>query len=204
MSKHFIIGVAGGSGSGKTTVVANLIKVLKDKSVVCISHDNYYRSQDSLPMSERVKTNYDHPNALETSLLISQLKQLVTGQAVDKPIYDFALHTRSKNTEKSHPAKVIIVEGILIFESPELRNLFDLKVFVDTDADVRVLRRIERDIKERARTLEFVIDQYLKFTKPMHDQFVEPSKRYADIIVPEGGHNTAALDLLLARVKELI
>lgn len=203
MSKPFLIGVAGGSGSGKTTVVANLLKVLKNRSVLCISHDDYYRNQDQLPMSQRERTNYDHPDALETSLLIEHLELLSAGKSVKKPTYDFANHTRSKKTEKIVPAKVIIVEGILLFENKGLRNKFDLKVFVDTDADIRVLRRIKRDIKERGRTFDFVVDQYLDYTRPMHLEFVEPSKRYADIIVPEGGLNNVALDLLLARVKEL-
>lgn len=203
MSKPFFIGVAGGSGSGKTTVVANLIKVLKNHSVLCISHDDYYRNQDHLPMSERERTNYDHPDSLETDLLVRHLKELAKNHSVQKPTYDFSHHTRSKVTENIDPAKVVIVEGILLFENKELRDMLDLKVFVDTDPDIRVLRRIERDIKERGRTFEFTVDQYKKFTRPMHLEFVEPSKRYADIIVPEGGHNNVALDLLLARVKEL-
>lgn len=203
-SKPFIIGVAGGSGSGKTTVVENLLKVLRKESkqpVVCISHDDFYRNQDHLPMSERVKTNYDHPSALETDLLIKLLKDLIGGQTIEKPTYDFVTHTRFPKTERIKPAKVIVVEGILLFENKDLRDMFDLKVFVDTDADLRVLRKVERDIKKRGRTFEFVIDQYLKFTRPMHLEFVEPNKRYADIIIPEGGHNTVALDLLLAKVK---
>lgn len=203
MSKPFLIGVAGGSGSGKTTVVANLLKVLKKRSVLCISHDDYYQDQTHLPMAVRHQTNYDHPESLETSLLVQHLKQLSAGRSVAKPTYDFAQHTRSSTTQTLKPAKVIIVEGILLFENADLRKLFDLKVFVDTDADIRVLRRIERDIQERGRTFEFVVDQYQKFTRPMHLEFVEPSKRYADIIVPEGGFNNVALDLLLARVKEL-
>lgn len=203
MSKPFFIGVAGGSGSGKTTVVANLTRVLKNHSVLCISHDDYYKNQDHLPMSQREQTNYDHPDSLETDLLVKHLKELANNQVVDKPTYDFTNHTRSKKTEKIEPTKVIIVEGILIFENKELREMLDLKVFVDTDADIRVLRRIKRDMEERGRTFEFTVDQYQKFTRPMHLEFVEPSKRYADIIVPEGGHNNVALDLLLARVKEL-
>ncbi len=203
MSKPFFIGVAGGSGSGKTTVVANLTKVLKNRSVLCISHDDYYRNQDHLPMSQREATNYDHPASLETDLLVKHLAQIAQGQIVDKPTYDFSNHTRSKITEKIMPAKVVIVEGILIFEHKELREMLDLKVFVDTDADIRVLRRIKRDIEERGRTFDFTVNQYQKFTRPMHLEFVEPSKRYADIIVPEGGNNNVALDLLLARVKEL-
>lgn len=203
MSKPFFIGVAGGSGSGKTTVVANLTKVLKNHSVLCISHDDYYRDQDHLPMSKREQTNYDHPDSLETDLLVKHLQMLAQNQSVEKPTYDFAHHTRSKITEKIVPAKVVIVEGILLFENKELREMLDLKVFVDTDSDIRVLRRIKRDIEERGRTFDFTVEQYQKFTRPMHLEFVEPSKRYADIIVPEGGQNNVALDLLLARVKEL-
>jgi len=202
--KPYIIGVAGGSGSGKTTVVDNLIKVLGKESVTFISHDDYYKSQDHLPMQERIKTNYDHPKALETDLLISQLGKLISGQEVDQPTYDFVAHTRSDKTEKLKPTPVIIVEGILVFESKNLRDLFDLKVFVDTEDDIRIIRRIRRDIEERGRSFDYVIDQYLKFTKPMHNEFVEPNKRYADIIIPEGGENTVALDLLLTKVKTII
>ncbi|MDH5532994.1 MAG: uridine kinase [Candidatus Pacebacteria bacterium] len=202
--KPFIIGVAGGSGSGKTTIVENLIKVLGDESVTCISHDDYYRNQDHLPMKERVKTNYDHPDSLETDLLITKLKGLTAGKAVKQPIYDFVNHTRSKQTTVLQPNKVIIIEGILIFEPKRLRDLMDLKVFVDTEDDIRIIRRIKRDIEERGRTLDFVVDQYLKFTKPMHEEFVEPNKRYADIIIPEGGRNNVALDLLLTKVNTLL
>jgi len=204
MSKPFIIGVAGGSGSGKTTVVENLIKVLGKKSVTFISHDDYYKSQNHLSMIERVKTNYDHPQSLETNLLISQLIELVAGNAVKKPTYDFVKHTRSEKTVTLKPNPVIIVEGILVFESKKLRDLFDLKVFVDTEADIRIIRRIKRDIEERGRTFEYVVDQYLKYTKPMHNEFIEPNKRYADIIIPEGGKNTVALDLLLTKMKTII
>lgn len=202
--KPFIIGVAGGSGSGKTTVVENLIKVLGKKSVTFISHDDYYKNQDHLPIEERIKTNYDHPKALETDLLISQLGELIAGKEVQQPTYDFVNHTRSLKTVLLKPNPVIILEGILIFESKKLRNLFDLKVFVDTEDDIRVIRRIKRDIEERGRTFEYVVDQYLKFTKPMHNEFVEPNKRYADIIIPEGGENRVALDLLLTKVKTII
>jgi len=200
----FIIGVAGGSGSGKTTIVENLIKVLGDESVTCISHDDYYRNQDHLPMNERIKTNYDHPDSLETDLLVTNLENLIAGKDIEKPIYDFVNHTRSKQTTSLKPNKVIIIEGILIFESKKLRNLFNLKVFVDTEDDIRIIRRIDRDIEERGRTFDFVVEQYLNFTKPMHDEFVQPNKRYADIIIPEGGRNNVALDLLLTKVKTLL
>lgn len=200
----FLIGVAGGSGSGKTTIVQNLVETLQGLSVTCISHDNYYRDQSHLAMSDRRKTNYDHPKALETELLVSQLTQLKAGIPVSQPVYDFVNHTRSSKTEEIQPTKVIIVEGILLFESAELRNLFNLKVFVDTDADIRIVRRIQRDITERGRTFEFVVEQYLQTTRPMHLEFVEPSKRYADVIIPEGGFNNVALDLLLTKVHHLL
>lgn len=206
LSQHaapFVIGVAGGSGSGKSTVVANLVSVLQPNSVVCLAHDDYYRNQDDLPMATRMATNYDHPSSLETDLLVKHLKQLLTGKSIQKPTYDFVHHTRAKKTIKISPAKVIIIEGILLFESKVLRELCNLKVFVDTDADLRVIRRTTRDMEQRGRTLEFSLKQYLEFTRPMHIEFVEPSKRHVDIIIPEGGHNTVALDLLLARVREL-
>lgn len=203
-SKPFIIGVAGGSGSGKTTIVDNLIKVLGKESVTFISHDDYYKNQDHLPVEKRKQTNYDHPQSLETDLLVSQLKKLLSGNKVEQPTYDFVHHTRSKKTKSLEPNKVIIVEGILVFECEQLRNLFDLKVFVDTADDIRIIRRIKRDIQERGRTFEFIVDQYYQFTRPMHLQFVEPSKRYADIIIPEGGENKVALDLLLTKAKTLL
>jgi uridine kinase len=202
--KPFLIGVAGGTGSGKTTVVKNLLKILKNHSVVCISHDDYYNDQSQMTMAERIKANYDHPSALETSLLISHLQQLLAGKSIQKPLYDFIENTRRAQTEVIQPCPVIIVEGILLFESVELRNLLDLKIFVDTEADIRLIRKIIRDIKERGRTLESGIHQYLTSTRPMHLEFVEPNKRYADIIIPEGGENRVALELLTARVKEIV
>ncbi len=202
--KPFIIGVAGGSGSGKTTVVQNLMKELGKGQVLKISHDWYYRNQDDIAMEERVKTNYDHPLSLETSLLVEHVKQLVAGEAVALPQYDFVNHTRSKETVHATPSKVIIIEGILLFESTALRELFDLKIFVDTEADVRLARRLRRDVEERGRTFEFGLDQYMKFTRPMHLEFVEPYRRYADIIIPEGGENAPAIDVLVAKVlKEM-
>jgi len=198
----YIIGVAGGSGSGKTTVVKNLLKALPKKSVVTISHDDYYLDQTEKPMAEREATNYDHPDSLETELLIKHLKMLRNGEKVEKPTYDFAHHTRAAETEVLKPAKVIIVEGILVLEALELRRLLDLKIFVQTDDDIRIIRRITRDMKERGRTFQFVVDQYLKFTRPMYLRFVEPTKRHADIVIPEGGENEAALAMLGALVKE--
>lgn len=200
----FIIGVAGGSGSGKTTVVKNLIDVLKGTSTVVLHHDNYYRDQSHLPLEERVKTNYDHPNSLETSLLVEHLKLLSEGKSILEPTYDFLNHTRSQETISIQPAQVILVEGILIFDDPALRELCNLKVFVDTDDDIRLIRRIQRDTTERGRSLDNVIEQYLNTVRPMYQQFVEPSKRFADVIIPEGGFNRVALDLLLARVREVL
>lgn len=198
----FIIGVAGGSGAGKTTIVKNLVKALDKKEVLCISHDDYYKPLDHLPLKKRALNNYDHPSSLETKLLVKHLKQLRKGQTVEKPTYDFVNHTRAEKIEKIRPKKVIIIEGILILEDEDLRSLMDLKVYVQTDADIRIIRRIQRDMKERGRTFEFVIDQYQKFTRPMHLRFIEPSKRYADIIIPRGGKNIAALDLLIAQVQK--
>lgn len=202
--KPFLIGVAGGSGSGKTTVVQELLRLGKSQDIVRLAHDDYYRRQSNKPMAERVKTNYDHPDSLETSLLIEHLKQLLAGNAIAKPTYDFVQHTRSEVTQMINPTKVIVVEGILILENKQLRDLLDLKIFVDTDADIRFIRRLRRDVSERGRQVEQVIEQYLATVQPMHLEFVEPSKRYADIIIPEGGLNAVALDLILARVKEVI
>jgi uridine kinase len=202
--RPFVIAVAGGSGSGKTTVTEKLMEQLGERHAVRLSHDNYYRNQDHLPMSERVKTNYDHPQALETMLLVKHLDQLLSGKSVHIPTYDFANHTRAKETIELQPYPVVVVDGILLYESTELRQRFDLKLFVDTDADVRLARRLRRDVAERGRTYEFSLDQYLEFTRPMHIEFVEPTRRYADIIIPEGGFNTVALDVILAKVRELV
>lgn len=203
LSSPFVIGVAGGSGSGKSTVVNNLVDVLKGTSTVVLRHDNYYRDQSALPMEERVKTNYDHPASLETDLMVQHIHALREGKSIEQPSYDFVHHTRSSSTTTVQPASVIIVEGILIFEHEDLRNEFALKVFVDTDDDLRLLRRLQRDISERGRTVENVIEQYLATVRPMYQQFVWPSKRFADVIIPEGGFNQVALDLLLARVREI-
>jgi uridine kinase len=202
--KPFMIGVAGGSGSGKTTIVKNLFKQLKGQQVTCISHDNYYKDLSHLTLAERKEINFDHPHSLDTALFVNHLTQLKAGQAIEMPTYSFEEFTRLEPTETVHPTQVIIVEGILVLDDKNLREQFDLKIFVDTDADIRLIRKLERDIKERGRTAEYVIYQYLTFTRPMHLEFVEPSKRYADIILPEGGDNTAALDLLQARIRELI
>lgn len=202
-SRPFVIGVAGGSGSGKTTVVQSLISALGRDEVAWIAHDFYYRDQQHKSMEQRVSTNYDHPNALETSLLIDHLHTLLSGEVAQIPQYDFVQHTRSNKTLTLQSAKVILVEGILLFESQELRELFDLKVFVDTEADVRLARRLVRDVQERGRTYEYCLEQYMQFTRPMHLEFVEPSKRYADIILPEG-MNAPAIDVLVAKVLKEI
>jgi len=195
-----VIGIAGGTGSGKTTLT-NRLKERFGKDISVIRHDDYYRSQHDISFEERVKTNYDHPDSFETDLLIEHLKQLKNGHSIECPVYSFSEHTRTKETRKIDPTKVIIVEGILIFQNPELLNMLDIRIFVDTDPDVRILRRILRDVKERGRSLDSVVTQYLSTVKPMHEQFVEPSKRNADIIVLEGGYNLVALDMIIQRIQ---
>ena len=195
-----VIGIAGGTGSGKSTLVKNLVTTFGD-AVTVLGHDNYYRRLDHLPMEERVKVNYDEPAALETELMVTHLEALRSGFAVECPVYDFAQHNRSNETTHIVPTSVIIVEGILIFENEALRNLMDIRIFVDTDADVRLCRRIKRDVRERGRTIESVIEQYQTTVKPMHEKYVEPSKRYAHLVVPEGGKNTVALDMILGRIR---
>lgn len=191
-----IIGVAGGTGSGKTTLTRRLKERFGDEMTV-ISHDNYYKAHDDMTYEERSRLNYDHPDAFDTDLLVEHIKALRAGETVACPVYDFTQHNRSKETLLIAPTGVIVVEGILIFADSKLRDLMDVKIFVDTDADVRILRRIVRDVRKRGRSLESVVTQYLTTVKPMHEQFVEPSKRKADLIVPEGGHNLVALELLI-------
>lgn len=198
-----IIGIAGGTGSGKSTLARKVKEALKE-SVTLICHDNYYKDSSHLPFEERVVQNYDHPNAFDTELLIEQLKKLKVGESIDMPTYSFVEHVRNKETIHIEPAKVIILEGILIFENEELRNMMDMKIFVDTDADVRFIRRMSRDVKSRGRDMDSIVSQYLGTVKPMHEQFVEPSKKYADIIVPEGGHNIVALEMINERLKRLV
>lgn len=200
--KTIIIGIAGGTGSGKTTLTARLRDHFGEDEVSVINHDSYYKRHDELPYEERCKLNYDHPDSFDTALLVEHLQALRRGESVEVPVYNYAIHNRSDKTVTVHPAPVIIVEGILIFASPELCELMDLKVFVDTDADVRILRRIVRDVKARGRTLDSVVTQYLTTVKPMHEQFVEPSKRKADLIVPEGGRNLVALELLIKWIAD--
>jgi uridine kinase len=198
-----VIGVAGGSGSGKTTVVRRIVESLGDDQVIVLEHDRYYRDRNDLRLEDRAVLNYDHPDALETDLLVRHVQELRAGRSVDVPVYDFARYTRQPHSQTVPPRKAIIVEGILIFTDAALRRLMDVKVFVDTDDDTRFIRRLQRDITERARTVQSVIDQYLGTVKPMHLEFVEPSKRYADIIIPQGGHNTVAIDMLLTLIRGL-
>ena len=198
-----VIGVAGGSGSGKTTVVRRIVESLGDERVSVLEHDRYYRDRSDLRLEERAAMNYDHPDSLETDLLVRHLEVLRTGQPVEIPTYDFTRYARRSATETVHPRAAIIVEGILIFTDPALRALMDVKVFVDTDDDTRFIRRLRRDVAERGRTMDSVIEQYQTTVKPMHLEFVEPSKRYADIIVPRGGHNEVAIDMLLTMIRSL-
>ncbi len=195
-----VIGIAGGTGSGKTTLMKNLIKAFEN-DVTILSHDNYYKRHDELTYEERCKLNYDEPAALETDLMARHLDQLRQGNAIDCPVYDFTQHNRSDETIHIEPKKVIIVEGILIFENQPLRDLMDIRIFVDTDADVRLCRRIKRDVNKRGRSLESVLLQYQETVKPMHEMYVEPSKKYANIIVPEGGKNLVALDMIMGRIQ---
>ena len=195
-----VIGIAGGTGSGKTTLMKNLIRRFGDV-VTVISHDNYYKRHDDIPYEERCRLNYDEPSAFDTSLMVYHLDQLRHGYSIECPVYDFTVHNRSSETIHIVPKKVIIVEGILIFENEELRNLMDIRIFVDTDADIRLCRRIKRDVNKRGRTLESVLEQYQQTVKPMHEQYVEPSKKYAHIVVPEVGNNLVALDMIVGRIQ---
>jgi uridine kinase len=198
-----IIGVAGGSGSGKTTVVRRIVDALGDAQVSVLEHDRYYRDRNDLRLEERAALNYDHPDSLETDLLVRHLHELRGGRPIEAPLYDFARYVRHATTETMAARRAIIVEGILIYTDAALRALMDVKVFVDTDDDTRFIRRLQRDTAERGRTMQSVIDQYLATVKPMHLEFVEPSKRYADIIVPQGGHNAVAIDMLLTLIRGL-
>lgn len=198
-----VIGIAGGTGSGKSTMINNIKKQFSDE-ITMLSHDFYYKAHDDMTYEERCQLNYDHPDAFDTDLMIQHIKDLKDWKPIERPVYDFTIHNRVAETVTVRPAKVVVVEGILIFENKELLDLFDIKVFVDTDADVRIIRRILRDVQERGRTLESVVTQYLTTVKLMHEQFVEPSKKNADIIVPEGGFNVVALDMLNQRIHALL
>src|SRR5690554_1820400 len=202
--KPIIIGVAGGSGSGKTTVANKIYCKFRDQDILMIEQDAYYRDQSHLPMEERLKTNYDHPLAFDNDLLLHHLNKLILRESIEKPVYDYANHTRSNEVIYIEPRDVIILEGILILEDECLRDIMDIKLFVDTDSDLRIIRRLMRDIKERGRTIDSVIDQYTSVVRPMHLQFVEPTKRYADIIIPEGGENQVAIDLMVTKIKTIL
>lgn len=204
MRKPIIIGVTGGTGSGKTTVTRKIIEEFGDVSLAYIPQDAYYKDQSHLTMDERVLTNYDHPFAFDNDLLSDHIRQLLDGQAVQMPVYDFTQHNRAEETIRVEPKEVIIIEGILIFSDNELRDLMDIKVFVDTDDDIRIIRRIKRDMAERGRSLDSIIDMYTSIVKPMHEQFIEPTKKFADIIIPEGGSNNVAIDLMTTKIRSII
>jgi uridine kinase len=204
MRKPVVIGVAGGSGSGKTSVTKAIYESFKGHSITMLQQDYYYKDQSDLPFEERLKTNYDHPLAFDNDLLIEHIEKLLRYEPIDKPVYDYSLHTRSKEIIEVEPKDVIILEGILVLEDERLRNLMDIKLFVDTDADIRIIRRMSRDIKERGRTLDSVIEQYTNVVRPMHNQFIEPTKRYADVIIPEGGQNHVAIDLIVTKIQTIL
>jgi uridine kinase len=204
MHKPVVIGVTGGSGSGKTSVTKAIYESFKGHSILILEQDYYYKDQSHLPFEERLKTNYDHPLAFDNDLLIQHVGQLLRYESINKPVYDYSLHTRSNEIIEVGPKDVIILEGILVLEDERLRNLMDIKLYVDTDADLRIIRRLMRDIKERGRSIDSVIDQYVNVVRPMHNQFIEPTKRYADIIIPEGGHNHVAIDLMVTKIKTIL
>lgn len=202
--KPVVIGVSGGSGSGKTSVTKAIFDSFKGHSILMLEQDYYYKDQSDLPFEERLKTNYDHPLAFDNDLLITHIEKLLAYQGIEKPVYDYSIHTRSDEIIAVEPKDVIILEGILILEDERLRSLMDIKLYVDTDADIRILRRMLRDIKERGRTIDSVIDQYVNVVRPMHNQFIEPTKRYADIIIPEGGQNHVAIDLMVTKIQTIL
>ncbi len=204
MPSPVVIGIAGGTGSGKTTLAARLARELAGESVSCLSHDAYYRDQGTLSLEERADINYDHPSAFDNRLLIQHLDDLRNAKGVERPVYSFVTHTRTEKTVKIAPALIILLEGILVLDHPELRNRMNIRIYVDCDEDERLIRRLKRDIRDRGRTIPAAIEQYLKTVKPMHQQFVEPSKRYADVIVPRGGRNQVAIDMILARIRSIL
>lgn len=201
MAEITVIGIAGGTGSGKTTLAKNIAACF-DERISLLRHDDYYKAHDELTYEERAALNYDHPNAFDTSLLCEHIRRLKSGEDIESPVYDYTVHNRAKETRTVHASPVILLEGILIFENEELRKLLDMKIFVDTDADVRIVRRIVRDVKKRARTLDSIVEQYLTTVKPMHEAFVEPSKKYADIIIPDGGKNPVAYGMIIDKIEK--
>jgi uridine kinase len=198
------IGICGGTGSGKTTITNRLTEALSEESVLLLQQDHYYKDTPHLPLAERAKQNFDHPDSVDTQLLINHIRKLRAGEAIERPVYDFTQHRRIPATVHLEPRPALIVEGILIFENLVLRNLCDIKIFVDTEADLRFIRRLRRDIRERGRTAESVIEQYMATVRPMHMEFVEPSKRYADVIIPEGGYNEVGIDLVIQKIRSLV
>jgi len=201
---NLTIGISGGTGSGKTTITNRLIDAVSEESVLVLQEDHYYKDLPHLPLEERARQNFDHPDSLDTALLISHVRSLREGAAIERPVYDFTQHRRVTATVHLEPRPALIVEGILVFENATLRNLFDIKIFVDTDADIRFIRRMRRDVRERGRTADSVIEQYMRTVRPMHLEFIEPSKRYADVIIPEGGRNEVGIDLVIQKIRSLL
>ena len=203
-NRRLVIGICGGTGSGKTTITERIIAAMSEESVQVLQQDHYYKDLPHLPLDERAKQNFDHPDSLDTPLLTEHVRRLREGQPIERPVYDFTQHRRRPETMRLDPRPALIIEGILIFESKPLRELMDIKIFVDTDADLRFIRRMGRDIRERGRTVESVVDQYLRTVRPMHMEFIEPSKRYADVIIPEGGYNEVGIDLVIQKIRSLV
>jgi len=204
VAQGLVIGICGGTGSGKTTITERIISVLSPESVVVLQQDHYYKDLPHLPLDERSQQNFDHPDSVDTPLLVEHVTQLRAGRPIERPVYDFSRHRRGSDTVHMEPHPAMIVEGILIFESKALRELMDIKIFVDTDADLRFIRRLGRDIRERGRSVESVVQQYLATVRPMHMEFIEPSKRYADVIIPEGGYNEVGIDLVIQKIRSLV
>lgn len=204
MKSPLLIGITGGSGCGKTTIVNKIFAEVPEKSIAILEQDSYYKDQSHLSFEDRCKSNYDHPLAFDTDLFISHIKKLKSGEVINKPLYDYEIHNRKKETQKVEPKDIVIVEGLLIFYDERVRDLLDIKIFVDTDADIRLIRRIIRDVNERARTVDSIITQYIDTVRPAHEQFIEPTKKYADIIVTEGGNNLVAIDLIVNKIKAIM